>query len=95
VHAAEPGDAPSGAALSNLLGAGIAGLSRLETEHLSQPADIDEDDGVVPIQELLYRGKAALRRAIEIGETVKRLGAAPTADTLDELFDLLQLAAAE
>jgi len=89
------GDAPSGAALSSLLGAGIAGLSQLDDEPLSQPVAIDEDDGVVPIQDLLYRGKAALRRAIELGDSVKRHGMAPTADTLTELFDLLELAAAE
>ncbi|MBI1810172.1 MAG: hypothetical protein HYR75_09770, partial [Gemmatimonadetes bacterium] len=88
-------DAPSGEALSSLLGAGIAGLSQLHDEPLSEPVPIDEDDGVVPIQELLYRGKAALRRAIEIGESVKRLGTSPSADTLAELFDLLELAAAE
>lgn len=88
-------DAPSGAALASLLGAGIAGLARLDDEPLSQPVPIDEDDGVVPIQDLLYRGKAALRRAIEIGDTAKRLGTTPTADTLAELFDLLELAAAD
>lgn len=88
-------DAPSGAALSTLLGAGIAGLDQLNDEPLSQPVPIDEDDGVIPIQDLLYRGKAALRRAIEIGDATKRLGTAPTADTLAELFDLLALAAAD
>jgi hypothetical protein len=50
---------------------------------------------VVPIQDLLYRGKAALARAIVVGESIKVAGMAPDQDALAELFDLLELATSE
>ncbi|MFI5243817.1 MAG: hypothetical protein ACHQQR_01220, partial [Gemmatimonadales bacterium] len=86
--------APSGSALHDLLGAGISGLSSLGDTPLAEPAEL-EDDGVVPIQDLLYRGRAALRRAAQLGQTFRRSGAAPNADELSELYDLLELAEAE
>ena len=86
--------APSGTDLHHLLGAGIQGLSGLDREPLSEPVDVD-DDGIVPIQDLLYRGRAALHRAVEIGDTLKRAGPSPDAESLAELYDLLELAAAE
>ena len=86
--------APSGTDLHHLLGAGIDGLSGLDREPLSEPVDVD-DDGIVPIQDLLYRGRAALHRAVEIGDTLKRAGPSPDAESLAELYDLLELAAAE
>ena len=89
-------DAPSGAALSSLLDAGLAGLSQLNDEHLSEPAPVDEDDyGIVPIEDLLYRGKGALRRAVELGDALKRAVVPATPDALAELYDLLALATAE
>ena len=50
---------------------------------------------MIPIEDLLFRGKDALQRALTLGESLKRAGAVPDADTLAELYDLLQLAAAE
>ena len=46
---------------------------------------------VVPIESLLYRGRAALDREVEIRD---RLRAAPASDpsALEELFDLRELA---
>ena len=86
--------APSGAALHDLLGAGLSGLSSLESTPLAEPAEI-EDDGVVPIQDLLYRGKAALHRAAQLGQSFRNSGETPNADELAELYDLLELAEAE
>lgn len=86
--------APSGTALHDLLGAGISGLSALESTPLAEPTEI-EDDGVVPIQDLLYRGRAALRRAAQLGQGFRRGATAPSTDELAELFDLLELAEAE
>jgi hypothetical protein len=86
--------APSGAALHDMLGEGISGLSRLEDEPLSEPVEV-EDDGIVPIQDLLYRGTAALRRAIELGDALKKSATASDAERLTELYDLLELAATE
>ena len=86
--------APFGAALHDLLGAGISGLSGLDETPLAKPTEI-EDDGVVPIQDLLYRGKAALRRASQLGQEFREAGGAPNAEALAELYDLLELAEAE
>ena len=47
----------------------------------------------VPIDTLLYRGRAALDRALEIRSIVG--DAMPDRETVDELFDLVALAATE
>jgi hypothetical protein len=86
--------APSGATLHDMLGAGISGLASLDTTPLAEPAEL-EDDGVVPIQDLLYRGRAALRRAAQLGQSYRNAGSPPNADELAELYDLLELAEAE
>lgn len=85
---------PKGAALRDLLASGIAGLEPLGETRLAAPL-VGDDDDVVPIDELLFRGREALQRAIEIGDDLRRAGRAPDHDVLDELYDLLQLAAAE
>jgi HPt (histidine-containing phosphotransfer) domain-containing protein len=86
--------APSGAALHEMLGAGIAGLSKLADEPLSEPVAV-EDDGILPIQDLLYRGNSALRRAIELGNVLKKAATPAGPGDLAELYDLLELAASE
>lgn len=86
--------APSGAALKSLLAQGLSGLSGLGGSTFAAPLVGDEDD-VIPIEDLLFRGKDALQRALTLGESLKRAGTAPDAETLAELYDLLQLAAAE
>ena len=86
--------APSGTALHEMLGAGIDGLRHLDDTPLAEPAEL-EDDGVVPIQDLLYRGQAALRRAAQLGQSLRRSGGTPSGDELAELYDLLELAEAE
>ncbi len=86
--------APSGAALSALLSSGLAGLSSLGDTPFAAPLVGDEDD-VVPIEDLIFRGREALDRAIQIGDALRQSGAVPDHDTLTELYDLLQLAAAE
>lgn len=47
----------------------------------------------VPIDTLLYRGRAAIDRALEIRSIVG--DAMPNRETIDELFDLVALAATE
>lgn len=94
VAAATADSPPSGQRLHDLLGAGIAGIGRLETEPMAVPTPV-EDDSLVPIEQLEYRGRAALDRAIAIRDDFKRRNAEPTADALDELFALLDLVAAE
>ena len=85
---------PSGTELHSLLETGIAGLAPLGEMHLAEPVVGDEDD-VVPIDDLLFRGRDALVRATEISAAFRAADSSPDADTLNELYDLLQLAAAE
>jgi len=81
---------PSGTSLSALLGAGIDGLSSLEPEF-----DAPGDEELVPIEALLYRGRPALQRAIELSAGFRARGATPDADAFAELHDLLNLATTE
>jgi HPt (histidine-containing phosphotransfer) domain-containing protein len=92
--AAAPGNAPSGAALKSLLAQGLSGLAPLGSATFAEPV-VGEEDDVIPIEDLLFRGKDALARAIELGDSLRRSGTAPDAAALAELYDLLQLAAAE
>jgi len=84
---------PSGRELQTLLQEGIAGLGTLEDEPLSAPARLDEDD-IVPIESLVYRGQSAIRRAIAVRDEMRASGRTDDA-TLQEIFDLLDLAQAE
>ena len=96
---------PTGRELHALLETGIAGFGLLEQQPLSEPAPVPEEMDVVPIETLLYRGRAALSRARELRERLRQsLGgdngagagvAALDQGALDELLDLLDLAAAE
>ena len=84
---------PTGPELHQFLQSGLAGFTELDQTPLAPPAPLD-DATVVPIDELLYRGRAALERAIEVRDII-RLSGGNTDDALAELFDLLDLAAAE
>lgn len=86
--------APSGAALRALLSQGLTGLSPLDSTTFAAPV-VGEEDDVIPIEDLLFRGKDALARAIQLGDALRSSGSAPDSATLAELYDLLQLAAAE
>jgi hypothetical protein len=50
---------------------------------------------VVPVDQLLYRGRAALTRAREVRDALRADPAPPDAALLDELFDLLDLIAVD
>ncbi len=83
-----------GDALRDVLGQGLAGLGRLADEPLALPVAIG-DASVVDIEDLEYRGRAALDRALEIRDVVKARAGAPSQDELEELFALLELVGAE
>ena len=85
---------PSGQQLHQLLATGIAGLEPLGEERLAEPLVGAEDD-VIPVEDLLFRGKDALQHAISLGDQLRAGTTAPDTATLAELYDLLQLAAAE
>jgi hypothetical protein len=92
VPASPAGAAPSGEALSALLANGLAGLSALDETPLVEPVAMDSDV-IVPIEDLVYRGRDALDRAIELRDLLRQAAGAPDAAMLAELFDLLELAA--
>ena len=75
-----------------VLDQGIESLSSIAAQPLSDPVDISEQP-VVPIDALLYRGRAAIERAIELREQIRRGDASD--ENMAELFDLLDLALAE
>jgi hypothetical protein len=85
---------PTGRELQNFLQSGIAGFSTLAERPLSQPVPL-VDENVVPIQALLYSGRGALHRARELRQEIAQQGGSPTSEALAELFDLLDLAAAD
>jgi hypothetical protein len=75
----------------SLLDAGIARLGTLHTTPLVAPLALPEQPAV-PIDVLLYRGRAAIERCREIRDQVRSGGGPVDAETLEELFDLLDLA---
>ena len=85
---------PTGRELQTFLQSGIAGFSTLAARPLSQPVPL-VDETVVPIQSLLYSGRSALDRARELRAEMAQHGTSPSPDALAELFDLLDLAAAD
>ncbi len=85
---------PTGRELQTFLQSGIAGFSTLASRPLSQPVPL-VDETVVPIQTLLYTGRSALDRARELRSEIAQRGGSPSPDALAELFDLLDLAAAD
>jgi chemotaxis protein histidine kinase CheA len=84
---------PTGRQLHDYLQNGIAGFGALEATPLSTPVVLP-DEAIVPIESLLYRGKAALDRAREL-KSEMLTEHAPTRETIEELFDLLDLAIAD
>jgi hypothetical protein len=77
--------------LGSLLDAGIAKLGALQSAPLVAPTPLPEQPAV-PIDVLLYRGRAAIERCLEIRDQVRSTGGPVDAETLGELFDLLDLA---
>jgi hypothetical protein len=84
---------PTGPELRQFLQTGIAGFTQLAEAPLAPPAPLD-DATVVSIDDLVYRGRAALERAIEVRDEI-RLSGRTSDEALAELFDLLDLAATD
>lgn len=79
--------------LQSLLEQGLAGLGGLATAPLAAPSAV-EDDTIVPIERLFYRGRAALERAQSLRDEMRRHGS-PSPEQLHELYDLLDLVGTE
>ena len=84
---------PTGRQLRDYLQNGIAGFGALEATPLSTPVVLP-DEAIVPIESLLYRGHAALARAREL-KSEMLAERTPPRETIEELFDLLDLAIAD
>ena len=85
---ASPPSAPAGAGLASLLDVGIASVEELAERPLSAPVPVEET--LVPIESLVYRGESAWRRALELRDDLRRQPAPPR-ESLEELYDLLDL----
>ena len=85
---------PTGRELKEFLDRGIETLGRLQDEPLREPTPLP-DETIVPIQDLLYRGRAAVERARALRDELRQRGGSPPQDVIDELYDLLDLALVE
>lgn len=83
-----------GGASAALIDSSIAALDALNQQPFLEPVPLPEDE-LIPIDTLLYRGRAALDRAIEIRDEMRGHTGGPSREALNELFDLLELARAE
>jgi chemotaxis protein histidine kinase CheA len=79
---------------ANLIESSIAALEALNERPFFEPTPLPEDM-LVPIDTLMYRGRAALDRAIELRDEIRKKEGGPSREVLNELFDLLELARAE
>jgi chemotaxis protein histidine kinase CheA len=78
--------------LRDALSSSLAAMRGLETRNSGPQPPATE---LVPIQDLLYRGRSAIERAAEIRRALKKAGNAPTRALVDELVDLVELASTE
>jgi hypothetical protein len=76
---------------SDLLGRGIDALDNLTMKPIASPRGFGATE-VVPVETLLYRGRAALERAAALREQIKASGGVATPAALDEMYDLIGLA---
>lgn len=86
-----PRTPPRGQELRDVLNSSLATMRGLETRHSGPQPPVTD---LVPIQQLLYRGQSAIERAAEIRRALKKSGTPPTRALVDELVDLVELAAA-
>lgn len=90
-HIVSGGMAKEATTKSDLLGKGIDALDKLTMKPIATPVTFGAME-VVPVETLLYRGRAALERAAAIREQIKAAGGVATPATLDEMYDLIGLA---
>jgi hypothetical protein len=81
--------APS-TAVRQSLDAHIAAFDALSNERFAEPANLEGE--VIPVDALLYKGRAALDRAVELRDAIRRAGGPPAPELLEELYDLVELA---
>jgi len=88
---------PTGRQLHALLASSIEGIERMRTPSGDDMPTAQIGDDIqaepVPIGSLLYRGRAALGRALELRDEMRQHDGSPSKEQLEELFDLIDLAA--
>lgn len=82
---------PRGQDLHSLISEGLAGFAGMELDAPAAGASDAAGGSLVPIETLLYTGRAALARAREIRAALAADGREPTPAELDELMDLMEL----
>jgi hypothetical protein len=76
---------------SDILGRGIDALDNLTMKPIAKQVTFASTE-VIPVETLLYRGRAALERAAALREQIKIAGGVASPATLDEMYDLIGLA---
>jgi hypothetical protein len=84
----------SSIAAMSALGDALTGRAPNTLADASRTPAGSEDADIVPVQKLVYRGDAALERALEVRDALRDAGGAPDPAALDELYDLIALARA-
>jgi hypothetical protein len=90
-HIVSGGTSKEAESKSDLLGKGIDALDNLTSKPIATPITFGAVE-VVPVETLLYRGRAALERAAAIREQIKASGGVASQATLEEMYDLIGLA---
>lgn len=90
-HIVSGGTPKEATSRSDLLGRGIDALDNLTMKPIATPAAFGAIE-VVPVETILYRGRAALERAAAIREQIKASGGVAAPAALDEMYDLIGLA---
>jgi hypothetical protein len=90
-HIVSGGTSREAESRSDLLGKGIDALDNLTSKPIATPITFGAVE-VVPVETLLYRGRAALERAAAIREQIKASGGVASQATLEEMYDLIGLA---
>lgn len=90
-HIVSGGTPKEAATKSDLLGRGIDALDNLTMKPIARQVTFGAME-VVPVETLLYRGRAALERAAALREQIRSSGGAPSTATLEEMYDLIGLA---
>jgi hypothetical protein len=79
---------------ASLIDSGIAALEAFNANPFADLVTVP-DEVIVPIEQLLYRGRAALDRAVEIRDELRRTAPGADPSALEELYDLVELARAD
>jgi chemotaxis protein histidine kinase CheA len=87
-------EAPPGTSPAPSIDSTIAAFESLSRERYAEPVAVDGND-IVPVESLLYRGRAAIERAIELRNSLRAASGMPDQEMLEELYDLVELARAE